>query len=241
MPPGKQATRLSLLLSCEHGGNAVPAGLRACFNGHEGVLETHRGLDIGALDLFRKLAPLAEHAAYATRSRLCIELNRSEHHPRLFSAFTTGLPENKKQEMLAFYRDYRNGFADQVAKRISRKASVVHVAVHSFTPVLDGVRRTVDIGLLYDPARPMEKAFCAAWGKAIRLRMPGLAVRMNQPYKGISDGFPTALRRQFPTHYAGIELEVNQRFSRNGRMDAAIARALHDSLRTVLQDPLAGP
>ena len=240
MPGGKPATGLSLLLSCEHGGNVVPAALRACFTGHEEVLRSHRGLDIGALDLFRKLVPLAVHAAFAARCRLCIELNRSESHPKLFSEFTRALPTRAKQELLAFHRGYWNDFTGQVAERISAEVRVVHVAVHSFTPVLDGVRRTVDIGLLYDPARPMEKAFCAAWAKAIRAHLPGMAVHMNQPYKGISDGFPTALRKQFPIGYSGIELEVNQRFARHGHMDATLARALRESLREVLQDPPEG-
>lgn len=239
MPARRPPTGLSLLLSCEHGGNDVPAALRPCFKGHEDVLRTHRGLDIGALDLFRKLAPLAAFSTFATRSRLCIELNRSEHHPRLFSAWSKSLPQASKEELLAFYHRYRNTLVQQIEKQIAAGSEVVHVAVHSFTPVLDGVRRTMDIGLLYDPGRPKEKAFCAAWGKAIKRRAPQLSVRMNQPYKGTSDGFPTALRKAFPTHYAGIELEVNQRFATGGRMDKAISLTLRESLTEVLQMPTA--
>jgi hypothetical protein len=38
-------------------------------------------------------------------------------------------------------------------------------------------------------------------------------VKMNQPYKGTDDGFTTYLRKKFdPEHYAGIELEVNQKY-----------------------------
>lgn len=239
MPARRPPTGLNLLLSCEHGGNHVPLALRPCFKGYEDVLRTHRGLDIGALDLFRKLAPLAAFSTCATRSRLCIELNRSEHHPHLFSAFTRSLPPAGKQELLAFYRSYRGAFEQQVAERIAAGTEVVHVAVHSFTPVLNGVQRTMDIGLLYDPARPMEKAFCKAWGQAIRQRVPRLSVRMNQPYKGTSDGFPTSLRKAFPAHYAGIELEVNQRFATGVRMANAITHTLRESLIEVLQQPIA--
>ena len=73
-----------LFLSCEHGGNEVPQELQSCFIGHADVLESHRGLDIGALDLFQRLVPVAEETTSATLSRLCIELNRSEGHPQLF-------------------------------------------------------------------------------------------------------------------------------------------------------------
>lgn len=115
------------------------------------------------------------------------------------------------------------------------------MAVHSFTPVLDGVPRNVDIGLLYDPAQGQERSFCGAWRKALAARAPHLRIRMNQPYKGISDGFPTALRRAFPQHYAGVELEVNQRFAQGGKMDQELARALRGSLAEALALYKAGP
>ena len=219
-----------LFLSCEHGGNEVPKHLRQCFAGQEAVLETHRGLDIGARDLFRHIAPLAEESTETTLSRLCIEMNRSEGHRQLFSRFTKGLPEAEKAELLGLHRTYWGGFTERIKERITGGSGVIHVAVHSFTPVLDGVRRSLDIGLLYDPSREVEKAFCLTWRKAIRSRMPALTVRMNQPYKGTSDGFPTALRRQFSQHYAGIELEVNQRFAAHGRMDKKLSTVLHGSL-----------
>ena len=57
---------------------------------------------------------------------------------------------------------------------------------------------------------------------------------MNQPYKGVSDGFPTALRKIFPAHYGGIELEVNQRFAPNGLMEPSVAQAVKDSLAEVM-------
>ncbi len=224
-----------LFLSCEHGGNDVPPDLRHCFTGDEEVLHTHRGLDIGALDLYKKLVPLATESTSATLSRLCIELNRSEHHPRLFSAYTRNLGAARKQELLHFHRDYRGEFTKRIKQRIARKEDVVHVAVHSFTPVLDGVKRAMDIGLLYDPSRAYERAFCLAWRKALHHRAPALVVRMNHPYKGTSDGFSKHLRTIFPKHYAGIELEVNQRSTNDGHMDPAMVSALRDTLTEVLR------
>ncbi|MEO7082312.1 MAG: N-formylglutamate amidohydrolase, partial [Flavobacteriales bacterium] len=224
----------TLFLSCEHGGNEVPLELQPCFTGHSDVLQTHRGLDIGALDLFHHLAPLAEETTSATLSRLCIELNRSEGHRQLFSKYTGSLDPPRKEELLAFHRSYWQNFIELIQERIAAGDEVMHVAVHSFTPVLDGVTRQVDIGFLYDPARSNERSFCMAWRKALATRMPALVLRMNQPYKGTSDGFPTALRRLFPAHYGGMELEVNQRFAPNGTMDQALAEAIRDSLAEVM-------
>ena len=122
----------ALFLSCEHGGHDVPRDLRHCFAGDEEVLQTHRGLDIGALDLFTKLVPLAAESTSATLSRLCIELNRSEHHPKLFSAYTRELGAERKQELLNFHRAYRSEFISLINRRIAKKDDIVHVAVHSF-------------------------------------------------------------------------------------------------------------
>ena len=173
-------------------------------------------------------------ATYTTLSRLCIEMNRSEDHPQLFSAYTRSLPAARKMELLHLYHAYRNSFTERIKERIAAKMEVVHVAVHSYTPLLNGVRRNLDIGLLYDPSRPSERSFCLAWRKAIKVRMPAFTVRMNQPYKGTSNGFPTTLRQQFIHHYSGIELEVNQRFTKNGSMDKALTSALLHSLSEVL-------
>jgi len=224
----------ALFLSCEHGGNEVPPELEACFEGHGAVLDSHRGLDIGALGLFQFLSPLAAAQCHATLSRLCIELNRSPGHPQLFSSYTKGLDARRRDALLTFHRGYWDHFKEQIQQRIATGQEVLHVAVHSFTPVLNGVRRNVDIGLLYDPARSPERSFCGAWRKALAARAPHLVIRMNQPYKGTSDGFPTALRRSFPLHYAGVELEVNQRFASGGSMDPEVARALRGSLAEVL-------
>ena len=42
-------TRDALIITCEHGGNEVPAAYAPLFAGHEALLPTHRGWDAGAL------------------------------------------------------------------------------------------------------------------------------------------------------------------------------------------------
>lgn len=225
----------SLFLSCEHGGNVIPPKLAPLFRDAQDVLRSHRGLDIGALDLFNYLDPLAMVSTHATRSRLCIELNRSLHHPQLFSTYTRAITAAQRKELLRYHHAYRAPFTSRIAERLKLGEEVVHVSVHSFTPIMNKVVRKVDIGLLYDPSIPREKQFCGRWRTAINRRMPLLRVAMNRPYKGTSDGFTTALRKQFPQGYAGIELEVNQRFAKRGRMDAGLKKMLRASLAEVLK------
>jgi predicted N-formylglutamate amidohydrolase len=100
---------------------------------------------------------------------------------------------------------------------------VLHLSCHSFTPQLAGVRRTTDIGLLFDPARPAEAAFCRHWRDAILSAAPRLRVRYNDPYTGTFPSLVDSLRRKLGARYVGIQIEVSQKFPRG---DARRWRAL---------------
>lgn len=198
------------LFSCEHGGREVPAEYRRLFRGARETLDSHRGWDRGALEVFRALSPpLADAGFAATTTRLLIDLNRSLHHPRVLSEFTRPLPRATRDEIMnRWWRPWREAVAGVVAGWLDDGALVRHISVHSFTPVLHGRVRNADIGLLYDPARDREREFCLEWQALLQAR--GWRVRRNYPYRGVADGHVTALRRRFGPRYAGIELEMNQ-------------------------------
>lgn len=205
---------LSLLLTCEHGGNRVPARYRDLFRGAGRVLSTHRGLDIGALEAARFLArQLDAPLISATVTRLLVDLNRSIGHPRLYSEYTRGLPATERAAILAHhYLPYRNAVARWLRQRLARGGAVLHISVHSFTPVLAGKLRDADIGLLYDPGRRREAALAGEWQRRLQALAPDLVVRRNYPYRGIADGFIPALRGELPAgRYFGLEIEINQR------------------------------
>ena len=208
MPAGVHGERW--LFTCEHGGRGVPAEYGALFAGADAVLESHRGWDPGALAVFEALAPaLADAAFAATTTRLLVDLNRSLHHPGVFSEFTRPLPGEARREIAArWWRPWRDAVRGQVATWRATGYRVRHFSVHSFTPALDGKVRNADIGLLYDPARRREREWCRRWRELLQGR--GWRVRLNYPYRGTADGHTTALRRLFPSGYAGIELELNQ-------------------------------
>ena len=88
---------------------------------------------------------------------------------------------------------------------------VIHLGIHSFTPVLNGVEREADVGILYDPSRPAEAALAETLIKSIHEFYPQLSIRRNYPYLGKSDGLTTTLRQKFGTAYVGLEIEINQK------------------------------
>jgi predicted N-formylglutamate amidohydrolase len=159
-------------------------------------------------------------------TRLLVDLNRSPHHPRVFSEWTRGLAAAERARLLArHHAPHRAAVESDVAEQVRRGRRVVHLAVHSFTPELDGVVRTADLALLYDPARQLATV------------LPRLAVRRNQPYRGASDGLTTWLRRRYPAEaYLGIEIEVSQRLlGAGGRFPREISVALAECLGTALR------
>jgi len=209
------AKPLCVVITCEHGGNRIPKQFSGLFSNSRELLESHRGHDPGALDLARKLSEgLKAPLYFSAISRLLIDLNRSPHNPKRFSEMTRRLGTDEKYEIQKLhYNPYRAGVGSALLKYIGKGAQVLHLSVHTFTPVLHGKVRNADLGFLYDPARKNETSFCIFWQKVIRRLGPGLLTRRNYPYRGTSDGFTAYLRDFFPEgSYLGIELEVNQKF-----------------------------
>jgi predicted N-formylglutamate amidohydrolase len=171
----------------------------------------------------------------ATVTRLLVDANRTRGHFALFSERSRALPEREREALLARYHaPHWRRVRDAVESR-DGEARVVHVGVHSFTPVWNGAPREVDVGLLYDPTRPAEAAFCDAWARALKEADPSLRVRRNAPYRGISNCLPTALRRELPAaRYLGLELELSQArlaaASGRARMARLVARSLQEVL-----------
>ncbi|WP_291862025.1 N-formylglutamate amidohydrolase [Marinilabilia sp.] len=207
---------ISVVLSCEHGGNIVPDEFRELFRNASDVLESHRGWDPGALELFFEMVNSGvDFSIFSETTRLLIDLNRSLNKRTLFSEFTRPLDSLQKLDVIdRYYRPFREQFFFHLKSLAHENRFIFHVSVHSFTPVLEGKKRNADIGLLYDPRFGSEKEMALMWRKMISDRMPGLRIRMNYPYQGKNDGHVFALRNQLgPGKYAGIELEINQKYA----------------------------
>ena len=235
-----ESTRTAFIVTCEHGGNRIPAAYAERFAGCEALLASHRGYDSGALGVARDLAhALRAPLVVATVSRLLVELNRSPGRQFRFSPVMREAPPPLRDEVCRrHYTPYRQKVETLIARNVAAGARVVHVSSHSFTPILDGVVRRGDVGILYDPARTRERALASRWQRALGTRRPQWIVRRNYPYRGTSDGFTTYLRKRYGDDvYAGVELEVNQKRVRDDELPAidraAIVASLCDALSFV--------
>lgn len=217
---------MKLMLTCEHASNKLPAAFKKAVPAE--VLKTHRAYDIGAVQVFRKLVKFAKPEFYCEGkfSRLFVDLNRTITNKSAFSEYYDALEARDKSaakkakvQATAYWQEYRAAigkFVDSALKPKTRAArsepEIVHLGIHSFTPVLNGKVRNADIGILYDPTRPQERAYANVIKAEIKRLYPAMKVRFNYPYKGTSDGLTTTLRKKFGQRYVGIEIEINQKF-----------------------------
>lgn len=198
------------LVTCEHATARVPPEAAHALRGAGDALSTHKGSDFGAAELARDLGlALGVRPLLGRTTRLAVDLNRPVGHPRLFSEWTRTLPREERDRLVARYHRPHWEAVEQVVAAAAER--VIHLGIHSFTPVMNGEVRSTDIGLLYDPARPAERALCDRWIEELRAALPRMRIHRNRPYRGVGAGLTTSLRRRFgDRRYAGIELEVSQ-------------------------------
>lgn len=206
----------SWLVTCEHGGNEVPAEFAGLFSspGAKQCLRSHRGHDPGALEAAHRFAsalkaPLIE----STTTRLLVDLNRSESASDVISEFGKRLNSHERVSLLErFHRPYRDRVMEEIRSRTQHE-TVIHLSIHTFTPRIRGQLRDVDIGILFDPDRRLEAGLVEEWLAALRGLDRRWRVRANEPYLGTADGLTTTCRRLFADDvYAGIEVEINHRY-----------------------------
>jgi len=221
-----------ILLSCEHGGYEVPPAYLYLFAGRPEALYSHRGWDPGTLLLGQYLAEaLSLPLVFSTTTRLLIELNRSLENDQLFSEFGITLTRQEKEVLiLQYYMPYREALQREIELYHQAGKSCAHFSLHSFTPIWYGRERLVDIGLLFDPERSLENDLCQQLMKRLQRLLPDMRVRFNEPYLGTDDGLTTFLRTRYDdTAYAGIEIEINQKWVESSEMKR-IHKALKDAL-----------
>lgn len=229
-----------LIITCEHGGALIPDDYRGLFESANEILKTHRAWDAGALHLARHLETSFDAPfIFSETSRLLVDLNRSLGHPQLFSEWTRSLAEIEKTQILIdHYHPYHNQVREQLNRSLPVSERILHLSVHSFTPLWNGKRRPTDFGFLFDPGRPSERQFIDRWKQELARSLPSeFVIHRNRPYRGTSDGLTTMLRNELPaSQYLGIELELNQKhLNRAGHFPRSLIQAVSKSLRKCVE------
>ncbi len=158
----------------------MPAAYTTLFRGQRNLLVTHRGWDIGALAVAKGLAKnLDAPLHFATTTRLLIDLNRSVHVKSVWSEWSRELqPAERAAVIHTYYLPYRTAVQDQLTRLIAQGQRVLHLSIHSFTPVFEGIVRNATVGILYDPRRRLEATIARALAAGVCAMDSGAAARL---------------------------------------------------------------
>ncbi len=228
----------ALLLVCDHATNRIPASL-----GDLGLSDEHRtrhiAWDIGAARVTEILSELLDAQAILTcYSRLVIDPNRSLSDQTAIPALSDGvlIPANlslsaavREQRAAALYWPYHNAVSALLEEYLRRGVVPALVSIHSFTPVMHGLKRPWDMGFLWDKDPRLAVPLIRELRQHSELRIGD-----NEPYSG---RYPA----DFTVDYHGersdlphVGIEIRQDHLQDERGQNRMARLLAGGLERVL-------
>lgn len=225
-----------LLLLCEHAGAEIPApwaglGLDPVYLG------THYAYDPGAGLVTRHLSNTLDAAAVLSRySRIFLDYNRFRDDWDYIRPDLGGIPVPANLVVDVEERERREAIAVAPvhsaieAARAGRKAAI---SIHSFTPVMAGDRRPVDVAILWDE----DSAFVRVALAELKARAEGFGLRAgdNAPYDLRKVG-PRSLKTHAADHALPyFYIEVNNGLFSNPETTGRLTALLDETLQAVLR------
>jgi len=224
------------LLVGDHAGRDIPRRLGGLGLGAE-ALDRHIAWDIGVAGLGAALADRLGATFIAQRfSRLVIDANRDPARADSICEVSdrTAIPgnralsaEDRRARREEIFAPYHARVAQELDARQGRPT--VLVALHSFTPRMDGSDRPWRFGVLHMDDSP----FCAAMLAALRADLGAGVVGDNEPYR-MDDVDYTAPHHAIGRGLDYLELEVRQDLLADApgqaRVAALLARLLPGAL-----------
>lgn len=223
------------LLIGDHAGAAIPGAL-----GNLGVAprdrERHIAIDIGVFGLGHALARrLDAPFLHQTYSRLVVDCNRdpirADAMPDVSDGTrisgNEGLDEaDRAARIAAIHRPYHAAIAAMLDARQAAERETIVLSLHSFTPVMDGLARPWDVGILHWNERD---DFAHAWRDALGAQT-ALVVGDNVPYAMDATDY-TIPFHAFPRGLRYAEIEVRQDLLADPAAQELWARRLGDAAR----------
>jgi len=151
--------RSEFFLTADHAGRAIPQRLGR-LGLSESELARHIAWDIGIAGVTELLAQaLDATAVLQAYSRLVIDCNRQPDWASSIPEISelTAIPGNeatpqaeREARQREIFLPYHQRIAELLDNRRAARRRTVLIAMHSFTPVFKGERRSIDIGMLYN-------------------------------------------------------------------------------------------
>lgn len=222
-----------LVLTGDHAGRAIPAAL-----GDLGVAAAdrarHIGWDIGVEALGQALATQLDAVFVHQRySRLVIDCNRDPASPAAVPEASDGtlVPGNRglsADARAARVAEIHAPYQAAVAAALAARPAAVLVALHSFTPVMDGVARPWALGVLHDGHTDGFATALLAWLQ----RHSGMIAGDNEPYRMDTTDYSVPFHA-FASGRRYVEIEVRQDLLGDAAGVAAMATLLAAGISAV--------
>jgi predicted N-formylglutamate amidohydrolase len=235
---GDPGSDSSLVLTCEHAGNEIPDDLDLALTAREHTwLEEHWGWDPGAADVVRTLVDIEDATAVLNRcTRLLCDVNRALHEDDLVRTHIEGEPvsfnrglthADVRRRIERFHVPYHDDVDRHLESRTEQNPDLVLISVHTFTPVLHGEMRGMELGVLFDRAQPYAPEV------APYFRESDLEVALNEPYSGI-DGLIYSVKRHGVEHdVRHFEIEVRNDLVDTPEKARGVGRRIAEALRRI--------
>ena len=173
-----------LVLTCAHASNALPEGYSWSENDQKYFANEHWAWDPAALktavDLASRLKVSLLHSLY---TRLIADVNRDVTENDVFRRSGDGrevelnhdlTEEEEVKRVIIYHASYYHAL-----KELSEKVKPDFVvAIHTFTPLYEGKKRTLEIGVNFDKSDELGQRLYEG------IKEKGYNVEMNQPYSG---------------------------------------------------------
>jgi predicted N-formylglutamate amidohydrolase len=177
--------RSPFLLVCDHAGREIPSRL-GDLGLPQAEMERHIAYDIGAAALAERLAVRLEACLIRqTYSRLVIDCNRDPSRSDAIPtrADGTDVPGNlalgaasRQARVDAIHAPYHRAVTAELDARAALGLKTALVLIHSFTPVMDGLVRPWEVGVLH------QRNALSLEALTLLRAEPGLTVGDNEPY-----------------------------------------------------------
>jgi predicted N-formylglutamate amidohydrolase len=227
---------IPVLLVCDHASCRFPKSL-----GDMGLdpfaRRCHLAVDIGAGPLTERLAEsLGVTAVLAQYSRLAMDCNRQLMDPGAYLEYGDGIlvPGNRnlhqaEKDLRAstLYWPYHDALDKQV-QRLSKLGPLpAFIAIHSFTPVMNGEARPWEMGVLWDTDMSLRNMFLEDF------RAAGYFVGDNEPYSGKAPQDFTIDHHAEEIGLPHLGIEIRQDLIDDDEGVQKIARLMHTIIETI--------
>ncbi|WP_207801743.1 N-formylglutamate amidohydrolase [Phenylobacterium hankyongense] len=228
----------------DHAGRIIPRAL-GDLGLSAAAMDRHIAWDIGVEGLGLALAEALGACFLRQRfSRLVIDCNRAPDRPDAIPAVSDGTaipgnaaltPAERLARRAEVFEPYHARIAQELDARAAHGLPTVVVALHSFTPVMDGFARPWRFGVLHAE----DSAFSRAVLAQLRAEAGAEVVGDNQPYRMDATDY-TVPHHARPRGLDYLELEVRQDIIAGPEGQRQVADLLARLLPAALRDLRTG-